>query len=176
MDSIRILANKEEITPIADEIRRLNGITELMDLNTMTNNLDEANNEINTQTTKLNELKTILQGKATNDSGNNIDTCSVRLYSDDPKMEVDWYVYERVKDGTAALTLVNKYEQGAFDIIINDMKCGGILAYDIYHPFGVWIDSTENAEQEAGSDNHIDFMRINAPPGGMASIKLRNDD
>lgn len=79
MDSIKILTNKEEITPIADEIRQLNGTTELMDLNTMTNSLDEVNNKINIQATKLDELKTILAGKASGGGGGGVETCTVTI-------------------------------------------------------------------------------------------------
>ena len=53
-----------KMTAIADEIRELSNTSNKMNLDTMTNNLSEANSEINTQTDLIEQIVTALNGKA----------------------------------------------------------------------------------------------------------------
>lgn len=177
MDSIKILASKEEITPIADEIRQLNGTTELMDLNTMINNLDEANSEINTQATKLDELKTILAGKASGGGEDvSIETCTLRFYSEDNGMKLTWYAYERFSEGKVIIQVVPVYSGGSsFDITINDMVCGGLFIFDVTHTYGVVVVAEKNSTTFMNADS-VYFVRSVALPGDTSIIRLENDD
>lgn len=58
------LIQGKTLTTIADEVRELNGTTETMSLETMANNINEANEEIVSQADLLTQVATALEGRA----------------------------------------------------------------------------------------------------------------
>lgn len=64
MDKIKIIANKNEIVAIADEIRELNGTTDPMGLDAMASNLSDANDEVANQNELIESIVVALEGKA----------------------------------------------------------------------------------------------------------------
>lgn len=61
--TIRVITDKENIVPIADKVRMLDGTTTEKTLGEMVESIDEANAEIATQAAKIAELSAILDGK-----------------------------------------------------------------------------------------------------------------
>lgn len=183
MDSIKILTNKEEITPIADEIRQLNGTTELMDLNTMTNNLDKANNEINTQAIKLDELKTILAGKAGGGSGGAVETCTVTLTSSSSPYE--GYIFLTIDDD-GNYKIIRKTNQYVTDAIINNVVCNSMCMVRVEgYPssslpdrgvanfIGIeYVDTIMLASYESTFGSYEAVYVITANSGGNARIEV----
>lgn len=64
MSDIKVIADKEDIVAIADEIRTLSGTTDTMGLDTMTFYTRDANNEVDTQADLIAQIQTALEGKA----------------------------------------------------------------------------------------------------------------
>lgn len=77
--TIRVITDKENIVPIADKVRVLDGTTIEKTLGEMVESIDEANAEIAIQAEKIAELSAILDTKAT--SGG-VETCTVRITAD----------------------------------------------------------------------------------------------
>jgi hypothetical protein len=54
----------EKMTALADEVRALSGITDVMSIDAMTTNVSDANTEVNTQVDLITQIQTALEGKA----------------------------------------------------------------------------------------------------------------
>lgn len=62
-ESIRIVMNKEDLQPLADEVKELKGTSDSITLAQMENELSMANNEIDAQAELLQQIITVLEGK-----------------------------------------------------------------------------------------------------------------
>ena len=54
---------RENLVSIADEVRTISGVTNTLPINTMKSSLQEANNNINTESELISQIMSALQGK-----------------------------------------------------------------------------------------------------------------
>lgn len=138
--------------------------------------------EVNSQATKLAELKTILEGKAAGDSGGTaVETCTVRIYSTDGKCGLYSYGTTTVaEDGS----ITNQaYETGLhagyenFDLTFENVVVGSVLILNIASFNGYLGAECSNAEFYFQYSMYaIALLAITAPSGGTATIRLYDDD
>ena len=138
--------------------------------------------QLSTNNTKLASLIQELQGKAAGGgSGGGVETCSVRLHSNAEAVGY-WYACPVLKsDGTVDVetTLINGYDgKTSFDITIENVVCGSMLAVEFYCSYGLNGVDTEGAVWCGTDPRSYDvlFCVITAAAGETATIYIKGDD
>lgn len=118
--------------------------------------------------------------------GASVETCTVRLYSTDGAVCLTGYAYTSIDDNgvmqqnVVYVTYDDTY--ATFDITIPNVVCGSMLVVvEVAQMDGSATFVTDNAEYMNGlywnfSGTCTDIVRISAPAGGTATLKLYDDD
>lgn len=119
-----------KMTALANEIRELSGTTEKIGLDDMTTYVANANTEVNSQATKLAELKMILAGKAAGGSGSSgatIDTCTIHLICS--TSSIYGYSYMAYRDGKITpVIFTNQATRTTLDVTFSDVVCDSLIS------------------------------------------------
>jgi hypothetical protein len=122
-----VISVNAKMTALADEIRVLSGTTGAMGLDAMATNVGEANDEIDTQATKIAEISALLEGKAVSGThlDGNIETCILTVNKSPDNADILWYVNENMELAQYQI------QQSAFSLSIakNTIFIGGSDVY-----------------------------------------------
>lgn len=159
-----------KITALADEVREISGATNKLSIDAMTEHVNNANNEVNSQASKIAEISALLDGKGV-PGGNdgNVETCTVEISSD------QWTYVQVVatmafKDGQKKILLASANPR----YTLNNVICGSDLHMISSNNSTMVGFNITNCEYIAGGVQ-AEF-KITAPSGGVATIYAYDSD
>ena len=160
--------SKELFTNLADELRDLTNTTDKMGLSKMAEHVADANDEVDEQSTMIDELLTALEGKAVGGgSGAGVETCTVTITTYAPiyvylgtHTTYDGELHFNDNGGETSEDPVVISGNSAGEYVVNDIVVGSVIEISAYSPnpefMACWAerDGVENYQNRSMYNPH----------------------
>lgn len=169
-----------KMTALADEIRTLSGTTTQIGIDAMTTHVQNANDEVESQTALLEQAIAALEGKASagdaGGSGGSVETCTVYL-GGDQYTKLTSYAYTHVEDGAITTTFHTLNSSFAeWEVILENVVVGSLISVGVLerYSFGYAEDDMTVLTVYDGVTGTL--IRVDAQPDSNGAVYFNGDD
>ena len=160
----KVIMDKDDLQPLADGIKELEGNTSNITLSQMENAISSTNSEINRQGTLISEIISALEGKSVPGGGASVETCNVNITRLSEALPAN-VIYTTV-DANGNITTVSE-QTSLFNALVG--SC--FFVFDCDYSVGACIGA-EILKNTSGTNDYI-VIKLTATQGETARIDFQ---